>query len=404
MFQANLERIPPETGKTVRDILTWVGDRSICVHISHAWGGGILRHMEDLSALTASHEAPLWLRLSDETIELQVPHARGIAPLRFDGLQDLSALRDCMRKIAPDRFHLHNVYSGAAVVRRLFEDSQARLDITLHDFHLFTPHVHLADETGKLGAVPTPAVIDALPSEKRAALLAWQSNHRWALDGAQRIIAPSKATADLAEKIMPTLKGKVLTAWHPEPDTPEALGAHEAERQITGPLRVLVLGNVLFIKGWKTVWDAALYCRERHIGLDFFWLGLNIEKQPTAFASNFRNYGGYSAEALPAIIRAYQPHVIWFPSQVPETYCYTLSEAMRLRRPIVASALGAFTERLEDRPYTKLVRHDAPPEEWVGALSTFHDGAALRVHDIDLVRQRAQNKRSFYVDSYIARQ
>lgn len=403
MFQANLDRVPPETGKSVRDILTWVGDRSICLHISHAWGGGILRYMEDLSALTASHEAPLWLRISDATIELQVPHARGIAPLRFDGLEDLSALRDCMRKIAPDHFHLHNVHSGAAVVRRLFEDSQARLDVTLHDFHLFTPHVHLADETGKLAAIPSPAAIDALPSEKRAALHAWQSSHRWAWEGARRIIAPSKAAADIAEEIMPGLKGKVMTAWHPEPDVPEALGAHEAERHVSGPLRVLILGNVLRIKGWKTAWETAEYCRERHIGLDFLWLGLNIEKQTTAFASNFRNYGGYHSDEAPAIIRAYQPHVIWFPSQVPETYCYTLSEAMRLRRPIVASALGAFTERLEDRPYTKLVRHDAPAEEWVAALSDFHDDGALRVRDLELARTRAQNMRSFYVDSYIAR-
>jgi hypothetical protein len=50
-----------------------------------------------------------------------------------------------------------------------------------------------------------------------------------------------------------------------------------------------------------------------------------------------------------------QPDVIWLATPVPETFSFTLSEAMTAGLPIVASDLGAFSERLAGRPWTWLI-------------------------------------------------
>ena len=53
-----------------------------------------------------------------------------------------------------------------------------------------------------------------------------------------------------------------------------------------------------------------------------------------------------------------------FAAQVPETYAYTLSVALDSGLPIVASALGAFTERLAGQPRSATVPWNAPPSVW----------------------------------------
>ena len=60
--------------------------------------------------------------------------------------------------------------------------------------------------------------------------------------------------------------------------------------------------------------------------------------------------------------------MILFPAQVPETYAYTLSVALASGLPIVASALGAFPERLAGHPRSATVPWNAPAAEWNAAL------------------------------------
>jgi predicted secreted protein len=55
------------------------------------------------------------------------------------------------------------------------------------------------------------------------------------------------------------------------------------------------------------------------------------------------------------IFHEIKPNLIWFPSKVPETYCYALSHSIKLGYPIVAYNIGAFTERLFRRPATWLL-------------------------------------------------
>ena len=79
-------------------------------------------------------------------------------------------------------------------------------------------------------------------------------------------------------------------------------------------------------------------------------------------------HGQYAEGDLPLLIGAERPDVIWFPAQVPETYSYTLSMALASSAAIVASALGAFPERLAGHPRALLVPWNATPAEWNDAL------------------------------------
>jgi glycosyltransferase involved in cell wall biosynthesis len=48
------------------------------------------------------------------------------------------------------------------------------------------------------------------------------------------------------------------------------------------------------------------------------------------------------------LIEQVDPDVIWIPSIWPETYCYTLSIALRSGRAVAGFAIGAVATRLRD--------------------------------------------------------
>ena len=374
-------------------------DQPHWLHVSHAWGGGILRHLDDLSRRGHDIVTPIWLRISDHDFELQFP-GRESANIRIDRTGGGPALAEAVKPFAPRRVHLHNLHTAADDIQRLVADLAVPVDVTLHDFHLFSPSAHLADDSGRFSttflAMGDP---ETAPAEV-AAILRWQERHRWALDQADRIIAPSAAAAALAKQMSPDIADRVIVAWHPEPDLPEATVATRQQRLAVEPVRVLILGNVQMIKGWRLAADVAAHCRANAHPIDFLWVGLNIEKARATFAPNFRNYGGYDTEDGAAVAARYAPHIVWFPSQVPETYCYALSEALRLARPIVTSDLGAFPERLAGRAMSGIVPFDAPVEDWLAAFDRVLSGDATAHSDMIAVARHAGEQRRFYDVGY----
>ena len=87
-------------------------------------------------------------------------------------------------------------------------------------------------------------------------------------------------------------------------------------------------------------------------------------------------YGQYVDSELPVLLAAERPDVLLFAAQVPETYAYTLSVALQSGVPIVASALGAFPERLAGVPRSMTVPWDAPPAAWNDAILAIFASAA----------------------------
>jgi hypothetical protein len=76
---------------------------------------------------------------------------------------------------------------------------------------------------------------------------------------------------------------------------------------------------------------------------------------------------------------------------VPETYAYTLSVALASGLPIVASALGAFTERLAGHPRSANVPWNAPPSTWNEALLAAAGVSARPLPASPVVRIKAVN-------------
>jgi hypothetical protein len=121
-------------------------------------------------------------------------------------------------------------------------------------------------------------------------------------------------------------------------------------------------------KGLTVVTACARDAQARGLPLTFRVLGPTSEPLPRWPDASLSVHGSYDERALPQLLAAEHADVLFFPAQVPETYAYTLSVALSTTIPIVASALGAFIERLEGRANVRLLPWNATAAQWNAAL------------------------------------
>lgn len=346
------------------------------VFVSHPWGGGIRRYMHDLVALTEERCDVLFLEpAADDTVKLSWPRTGEAFALYFTLPGELDSLLATLRTIGVERLHFHHVHLWPQAILDLPQKVGVPYDYTLHDYHPICPQYHLVTEEGRYCGEPDNAGCTACLARRPALwgldIVTWRQRFAALLAGADRVIAPSQDVAARMRRYLPDL---AITVWpHPE----------EAAAPVPRILRVAILGNLSPEKGLRVVAACARDARERRLPLTFRVLGSTTEAIPQAPEAPLTIYGQYAEGDLAQLIAAERPDVLLFAAQVPETYAYTMTVALESGLPIVASALGAFPERLAGVPRSTTVPWDAPAARWndalLAAVAAFPRAAAASV-------------------------
>ncbi len=331
------------------------------VFVSHPWGGGIRRYMHDLVALTEGRCDVLFLEpAAGDTVKLSWPRTGEGFALYFELPRELDSLIATLRRIGVERLHFHHMHLWPEAILDLPRRAGVPYDYTLHDYHPICPQYHLVTDDGRYCGEPDNAGCTACLARRPALwgldIVTWRQRFGQLLRGADRVIAPSQDVAVRMRRYMPDL---TITVWpHPE----------EVLAPVPRIVRVAILGNLSPEKGLQVVAACARDARERKLPLTFRVLGSTTEAIAQAPEAPVTIYGQYVEGELPQLIAAERPDVLLFAAQVPETYAYTMTVALESGLPIVASALGAFPERLAGAPRSTTVPWDAPAERWNDAL------------------------------------
>jgi glycosyltransferase involved in cell wall biosynthesis len=335
--------------------------RPAIVFVSHAWGGGIRRYMDDLAALVRDRADVLYLEpAGDDTVRLHWPREGEAFAAWFRLPGEMTALAGMLRDIGVVRFHYHHVHGMPQSILDLPRATGIAYDCTLHDYFAICPQYHLADERGRYCGEPDRAGCASCLVHRRAQwpldIDAWRARFAEFLAGAARVIAPSHDVKARMHRYFPALP---IVVWpHPEPEA----------TALPRIVRVVTLGGLSPEKGLHVVADCAKDAQVRGLPLAFRVLGATA--QPVAQSPDvpLTIHGSYVEARLPALLAAEHADVLFFPAQVPETYSYTLSVALATDTPIVASAIGAFAERLAGRAAVRMLPFDAPASVWNDAL------------------------------------
>jgi glycosyltransferase involved in cell wall biosynthesis len=331
--------------------------------ISHNMGGGCERHIQELGEYLREELEIITLRASGkkEAILHFGTRRKGIG-LRFKIPGGYGELVKLCKYMAISRIHYHHLMILHPKIQDLPVDLDIPYDVTLHDYWFINTDPGLTEKKGyhtqnlelpgricsDVGTLP-----DVMAAHKGA------KNHARFLYQADRVIAPSIYTARIYRRHFPNLIP--IVAYHPDR---EKCGPYPAVGM--APVRpgeflsVAVLGALNREKGADILEETALRCKDRRFKVKFYLIGYGYRTLNKAV----KTLGPYKESMLKHHIENIQPHVIWFPALSQETYSYTLSAALEAGKPVVASDMGTFSERLARRPLTWIKPCQTSGEAW----------------------------------------
>lgn len=352
------------------------------VFVGHHWGGGVTKHIQDLSQLIESDCEVLLLKPSAKNgVELRWLRSDEECAVYFNFPDQQTDLIELLRSIGTTRLHYHHVHGLPQAVLRLPEFLDLAYDCTLHDYFPICPQYNLNTVQGRYCGEPDLAGCTACLAERPAqwglSITAWRECFKLFLLRADRVIVPTQDVAQRMHRYFHDLKVQVIA--HPDDRVRIRFSSPTSYRKI------LILGGLSKMKGLHLVEACAIDARDRHLPLSFRILGFTEEPIKQWPEVNLSIHGQYREEELLNLLAIERGDLILLPSQVPETYSYVLSAAMTSGLPILAARIGALVERLSDYPLAQFIDWQASPRQWNDVLlnvATQQQTARLPVHQI----------------------
>ncbi len=340
--------------------------RTKLLHITHHMGGGVQFHIEELQRCFADRFDILLLRPSEEKdVELSYHFANYDFRLHFDLEDDWELLLEILRALNFKGVHFHHLMRVPEKIWPIAQILNLECDVTLHDYYFINGNPTLTDKNGVYVEnldEREEKCAEHYPLPEGMTLQQWHQKMKNFLMGAKRVYAPCQATADIYNLYFRELE--IIVAYHTDAHDIEVYpDVHVPEITEKDKIRVAVIGAISREKGADVLEHTA--CHKDPLNrLEFHLIGYAYKP----LRETVEQHGAYRNEELQDLIKKINPHIIWFPAQWPETYCYVLSSAMQSGLPIIASNLGSFPERLHGRPASYIKPWNIGPEGWKNAL------------------------------------
>ncbi len=314
-------------------------------------GAEIERHVGDLATVLARSVEVLILRPhGDNYLSLSWVGNSEELTCYFAVDDDSLLLINFLSSIGISRIHLHHVHGLPVSVLNLHHELGVPLDITLHDFFPISRRHTLGPGGAHDRGDTSQSNIDESPD------IEWRRRIGSLLRAAARIIAPSSYLAQQIKIYYPDVNIQI----HAHPEVFAASPSF--------PWKVLILGELTIEKGLRIVEACARDARARDLPLSFKLLGHTSEPVATIPELPFVVGGSIDPQNLELLISLERPDAFMFPAQIPETYSSMLTASLRAGRPVIASRLGAYIERLEGVTIATTVPWDASAAEWNDAM------------------------------------
>lgn len=345
---------------------------SFAVVVTNWLGGGSRRALAEIEA-AAGYAGADKLALTcreDGVIELSTerPSLRAIF-----GPDETGALFDLLSAARITRVAVHQVLGfPPAFIEDLTGFVAGRHSVFYaHDFYPICQRVTMIDAVGQFCDVaPTATCVRCLTvggPHEASRLDAWEpEEHRrrmGALLGAFRhVVAPSESAAAYLRRAWPGLE--VMAVPHPEPRPALVARVRAGESQ-----DVVLLGGIGPHKGSETLLAIAGRARLTHPDLRFHVIGHTNIDSALRQLKNVTITGFYEPGELDELLTRIDAQVALFLHNWPETYSYTLSEAVAHGLFPLVPDLGAPAERVREAGWGAVFGFPVEPNEVLAAIA-----------------------------------
>lgn len=347
-------------------------DKPVVLHVSHQLGGGTQKHILMLCEENKKQANMLIMTpINEEFVEIRSARKEDAFCIHIEMLQKGQII--ALLKMFQIQFiHIHHNLGYASELRYIIDGLQVPFYFTVHDYYSICPRINfIRPGSGYCGEPDTEACNRCLSSRIKhpVNIVEWRKDNAWLFEEASLVICPSfdvmarckRYYPDVSYKIVPhekRLKTNLI---------PKVNRVYSSE-----PLIILLIGALGVHKGSGILKDAVARTEKYKLPLFFYLVGyadqvISNNKKVFVFT------GSYNEKELMDKIKDVNPHLILFTSISPETYCYTLTAALKSGLPIMAPNMGAFPERLSGRPWTWLYDTEKPVGSIIDLLCTIRE-------------------------------
>jgi GT2 family glycosyltransferase len=364
--------------RTLRD----AGERFALI-VDNSLGGGTKKSSADLDAFVGYGDR-LVLRLSsgkEGRIHLECDQIKLCAVFLRGEHEELLRVLDAAEC---DLVIYHQLLGyDAAMIEALGIWSRQRMAVCyLHDFYPICPRATLINAVGDFCGVASADICDRcvhlagahenanldgiLVAEHRSIFSSF-------LTDMTTIIAPSRNAAGYVQQVFPSLS--LETIRHPN-----KAGAYPSSMRDGKLVNVVILGAIGPHKGSRKLLEIASHALLTHPHLNFTVVGYTDIDDELKKLPNMKISGRYKPEELPVILGQLDSSVALFLQVWPETFSYTLSEAVQAGLLPIVPDIGAPAERVRDAGFGIVVPFPIDIKQLLATIDTL-DLNALRQCD-----------------------
>lgn len=327
------------------------------LHILHHWGGGTEQHVTDLChSLTRQGVTCIigYPSKDRQKISLSIPSLLWDCNIReFDLTDEPVATAALIQEIGINHIHIHHTIGFEFLfpekIVKIAHAASIPYDFTAHDYYSVCPRINMIDTSSiycdssntdtctkclnSLGPLDIP--VDSIEQ--------WQGMYRDFLYSARKVFVPDQDVALRLHKYYPDTTFTVRK--HIERLLPNTL--HPTKRDEEQPLRVAIIGRLTQPKGRRVIEQCAAEAAKHKLPLRFVLIGTpyssRLKKTPS-----IEVFGEYTLDQLECKLERAKCHMAFFPAVWPETYSYTLSQAIATGLFPVSFSLGAIGRRIQE--------------------------------------------------------
>ncbi|MGQ4275175.1 glycosyltransferase [Terrihabitans sp. B22-R8] len=333
-----------------------VAGRNILL-IAHNWGGGTEQHVRNHAAELERQGFKVYLccptHRHDVEFSIEDSGTPEIVNIQgFDVRYDFERFGIVLRELGINHVHVQHLAGFSAIATdfflAVFQTLRLTFDVTLHDYMTVCPRVHLFDGSGLFCGEPPRSFCESCISRDsspfgRVNVFDWRLRHLRFLESSRNIYVPDQDVADRMGRYFPKLR--FLVRPHAEPrisrHITRAKEGHGTTRE------VLLLGTLGEHKGLKLILEMARLCQTSGARIHFHLVGSSERNEDLEKTGAVTVHGRYTTDQLEEIVTGINPDLFFLSSILPETYSFTLSEALRLDVFPVVFDLGAPAKRLK---------------------------------------------------------
>lgn len=330
------------------------GRSVLCV--VHARTGGIIRYLRE-TELELKKSGMGLVTLSPLIVDTSLTYINTLNPLIVPNLcgldlkHDLSALAEVINIMGVESISVNSLvdwsWESLELIPQLSDYCGLSYDFVVHDYAPICPMINMFNKDGYHCGEPDERTCQQCLDRQRSICGAidireWREKYSHLLRNARCITAPSGDAARRMEAYFPGIKVRP----RPHEKTLQRLQTPLASPYRKGMIRVAVIGAINAAKGSHVLLACARDARRRNLPLQFVVVGHTDMDGAFGDLPNVEITGPYREEDVYRILRDQRCHISFLTSVCPETYCYTLSHALKGGFPCVSFDLGAQGERL----------------------------------------------------------